>query len=178
VHAAFPTHVHPLLKGKLIRAINPAGFESEALRQFSDTLMNHYGFDSTELSSLNSLFTLPHESLFERQSDYKKQVLDEIKSRALGGQRVAAKYHPRNSEPDMLNLQAEGVTLLPAGISFEAMLPHFPKGMEVIGDVSSTLLTARWLRRDLQVTSIWNSKNVTLDALFTEIGIKRRGQAN
>jgi hypothetical protein len=133
--------------------------------------MQHYGFDGSGLGSLDALFTLPHESLFEKQPGYKKQVLQEIESRTNTGKRVAAKYHPRNSDPDLLNLQAEGVTLLPAGISFEAMLPHFSAGIEVIGDVSSTLLIARWLRDDLQVTAIGDSTESALSKLFNHLGI-------
>lgn len=174
VHAAFPDHVHPLLKGKQFSAINPDGFRSPALRDLSDSLMQYYGFDSSALGSLDTLFTLPHESLFEKESGYKDEVLAEINSRIASGKKVAAKYHPRNRVPDALNLQKEGVVLLPAGISFEAMLPHFSEGMEIVGDISSTLLIARWLREDLKVISIKESDNSLLSDLFKKIGVQMK----
>ncbi|MDO6806008.1 hypothetical protein Q4595_26360, partial [Wenyingzhuangia sp. 1_MG-2023] len=90
--------------------------------------------------------TLPHESLFEKDPAEKQRIMAILQQMMRGGTQVAAKYHPRNSGPDVLHLQAEGVTLLPAGISFEAMLPHLPNQCEIWGDVSSTLLIAKWLR--------------------------------
>jgi hypothetical protein len=46
-------------------------------------------------------------------------VLEQIRGLKDQGLPVAAKYHPRNSNPDALDLVAVGVELIPSGISFE-----------------------------------------------------------
>ena len=176
VHAAYPEHVHPLLKSKQLHALPAAGFTSHAMLSLSAALMQHYGFEPAVLKDLDVLFTLPHESLFEKNPAYKQQVLGEIQRLSGEGKRVAAKYHPRNSGPDVLGLQSDGVVLLPAGISFEAMLPHFNDAMEVMGDLSSTLLLCRWLRPGLTVTSVQPSNNqgqvdARFKALLSNIGV-------
>ena len=159
VHAAFPDHIHPLLKQKQSTPLNAAGFSSPAIQELSRLQMDHYGFDHSQLTHLDALFTLPHESLFEKDPGYKKRVLTVIKQLTASGKQVAAKYHPRNSSADAL----AGVTLLPASISFEALLPHLPESCEIWGDVSSTLLIPRWLRQDLPVYSLQKKADNTND---------------
>jgi hypothetical protein len=175
IHVAFPEHVHPLLKNKPCQQLNPEGFTSPALLALSSQLMQHYGFESQQLTQLDVLFTLPHESLFEKNQGYKQAVLGEIRRLQQEGKQVAAKYHPRNSGPDVLELQKDGVMLLPAGISFEAMLPHFDQQTEIWGDVSSTLLIARWLRKELtaRYMTINNFHENRLTPLFDKIGVKK-----
>ena len=157
--------------------LNAAGFSSPAIQELSRLQMDHYGFDHSNLTHLDALFTLPHESLFEKDPGYKKRVLEVIEQLTTSGKLVAAKYHPRNSSPDALGLSEAGVTLLPASISFEALLPHLQESCEIWGDVSSTLLIAKWLRRELVVNSIIpdGTKVTPLSSLFYNIGVKRQG---
>ena len=42
-------------------------------------------------------------------------------------------------------------TLIPSQVNFEALLLIFPTNKTIIGDFSSVLLNARWLRPDLRV---------------------------
>ena len=177
VHVAFPDHIHPLLKQKQSTPLRAAGFSSSAIQELSRLQMDHYGFDHSQLTHLDALFTLPHESLFEKDPGYKERVLAVIEQLTASGKQVAAKYHPRNSSADALGLSKAGVTLLPASISFEALLPHLPESCEIWGDVSSTLLIAKWLRRELVVNSIIldGTKVTPLSNLFDNIGVKRQG---
>lgn len=176
VHAAFPEHVHRLLQHKELHALPASGFTSNAMLSLSKALMQHYGFEPGILKDLDALFTLPHESLFNKNPAYKQRVLNEIQRLSGEGKRVAAKYHPRNSGPDVLGLQKEGVVLLPAGVSFEAMLPHIPGSCTVIGDVSSTLLISKWLRNELQAKSLkHDASNDELEQFFNNIGITQIG---
>jgi hypothetical protein len=173
VHAAFPEQIHPLLRGKQVHPLTASGFTSPAMLSLSAAMMAHYGFDPAALQQIDVLFTLPHESLFEKNPAYRQQVLQEIRRLDSEGKRVAAKYHPRNSGPDVLQLARDGVQLLPAGISFEAMLPHFQVHTEVWGDLSSTLLTAKWIRRELKVCSLLgNEPDARFVALLGNIGVQ------
>jgi hypothetical protein len=173
IHVAFPDLIDQRLKKKNIEALNNSAFTSDAMMQLSTDILTFYTFDSRKLSNLDALFTLPHESLFTNNSDYRDQVLAQIKGLKDKGLQVAAKYHPRNSDPDVLNLLSAGVELIPAGISFEAMLPLLPTKTHIIGDLSSTLLIARWLRPELKVTSIYTGEgDPDFNKLFRALNIE------
>ncbi|MCY0966362.1 polysialyltransferase family glycosyltransferase [Parathalassolituus penaei] len=172
VHVAFSEQIHPLLRDKKVHPLNAAGFTSPAMLSLSSAIMAYYGFDPASLRQIDVLFTLPHESLFEKNPDYRQQVLSYIQRLSAEGKHVAAKYHPRNSGPDILQLAKDGVQLLPADISFEAMLPHLPALCAIWGDVSSTLLIAKWLRQELAVYSMPSTGTSEFGELFRALGIQ------
>ena len=172
VHVAFPGLIDQRLKKKMVEPLNNNAFTSNAMMQLSTDILTFYAFDSAKLEHLDALFTLPHESLFTSNSSYRDQILVQIKDLKDQGLQVAAKYHPRNSHPDVLDLVAAGVELIPAGISFEAILPLLPKKTHIIGDLSSTLLIARWLRPELEVTSLFTGDgNPEFNKLFKALNI-------
>jgi hypothetical protein len=172
IHVAFPELIDDRLNKKVIMQLDHSAFTSDAMMQLSNDILMFYKFDSDKLADLDALFTLPHESLFTKNPDYRDQVLHLINNLKSKGQRVAVKYHPRNRVPDALDLLSAGVELIPAGISFEAILPLLPKKTHIIGDLSSTLLIARWLRPELEVTSVYTGDgNLGFNKLFRALNI-------
>jgi hypothetical protein len=172
VHVAFPDLIDQRLKNKIIEPLNHNAFKYTEMMQLSTDILNFYSFDTNKLSDLDALFTLPHESLFTSDSSYRDQILNQIKDLKDQGLNVAAKYHPRNGNPDGLNLLDAGVELIPAGISFEAILPLLPAKTHIIGDLSSKLLIARWLRPELEVTSLYTGNgNPEFNTLFSALEI-------
>lgn len=170
IHPAFPDLVHPLLRGKHITPLDASRFNSPAMLELSETMMLNNGVEPAALAEIDTFVTLPHESLFERDPDYKKRILAIIRQQSTQGKRVAVKYHPRNKQPDPLSLTAEGVCLLPSQVSFEALLPYLSDQCEVWGDLSSTMVMARWLRPTLKVTA-FTSEKPDFYKLFENIGI-------
>jgi hypothetical protein len=154
IHVAFPQLIDSRLKKKDIQQLDHKQFIGPDILQLSKSILDFYQVDSERFSSLDALFTLPHESLFNQNPGYRNTLLQQIDEMKSQGLKVAAKYHPRNSDPDVLKLAEAGVDLIPAGVSFEAILPLLPSSTHIIGDLSSTLLISRWLRPELQVTSI------------------------
>jgi hypothetical protein len=172
IHVAFPALIDDRLNKKVIMQLDHSAFTSDAMMELSNDILMFYKFNSDKLADLDALFTLPHESLFTKNPDYRDQVLHLISDLKSKGQQVAVKYHPRNSVPDALDLLSAGVKLIPAGISFEAILPLLPKKTHIIGDLSSTLLIARWLRPELEVTSVFTGDgNSGFNKLFRALNI-------
>jgi len=172
IHVAFPALIDQRLRKKIIEPLDNNAFTSEKMLQLSTDILTFYAFDSHKISNLDALFTLPHESLFTNNCDYRDQILSQLKDLTNQGLNVAAKYHPRNSSPDVLDLATAGVELIPAGISFEAILPLLPKKTHIVGDLSSTLLIARWLRPELKVTSVYSDEgNPEFHKLFRALNI-------
>lgn len=173
IHVAFPHLIDERLKQKNICQLDHKQFISPEVLQLSELILEFYNVSTLRLSSLNSLFTLPHESLFIKNPEYRDTIIKKINEMKAQGFNVAAKYHPRNSEPDILHLAEAGVDLLPAGVSFEAILPLLPNTTHIIGDLSSTLLIARWLRPELPVTSICSGEgNPDFIRLFNALNIE------
>lgn len=172
IHVAFPNLIDQRLRKKIIQPLDNNAFTSDSMMQLSTDILAFYAFDSNKLSNLDALFTLPHESLFTSDSGYRDKVVEQIYNLKSKGLQVAAKYHPRNSNPDALNLLSAGIELIPSGISFEAILPLLPTKTHIIGDLSSTLLIARWLRPELDVTSIYTGDgNPDFNTLFSALNI-------
>lgn len=154
IHVAFPGLIDERLQQKTICQLDHNKFISPEMLQLSESILDFYQVAAHRLTSLDALVTLPHESLFTQNPQYRTTLIQQINEMKEQGLTVAAKYHPRNSEPDILNLAEAGVDLLPAGVSFEAILPLLPSTTQIIGDLSSTLLIARWLRPELKVSSL------------------------
>lgn len=172
IHVAFPELIDPRLKRKVVHCLSALSFQSASLRQLSQMMLQENGVTEDQIRSLDVLITLPHESLFEKNSGYKEKILSLISE--LKGT-VAVKYHPRNGGEDALGLQRYGVQLLPSSVSYEAILPLLKNEAMVIGDVSSTLLLTRWLRPEIQAISYRNgTENKKFEQLFSDLGIQMR----
>jgi hypothetical protein len=157
-HLAFPKHSVPQLQDKVCRQIpdhlsNPA-FTSLAA-DYSDTL--------SETSKLDALIVLPHESV--RSAKTEQRLLQEGDEY----ERCGIKRHPRSESglPEGAAHMAE----VSARVPFELLLSGLKPECCIIGDVSSALLTARWLRPQLSVVCLAEQRNSLTD-LMSKIGIK------
>ncbi len=156
-YVAFPDLVHETLKQKVLHEINAKQFEADSMKSFSRNLLEKFDIDSNELGSLDIVITLPHASLVGDNSRYSGVMRRLVKDLSRQGKRVGIKYHPRQTGSDPLGLAREtGVVLLPAVLAFEVLLPGLGDAI-IIGDVSTTLLSSKWLRPTLRVIAIANS---------------------
>jgi hypothetical protein len=101
------------------------------------------------------------------------------------GRTEGVKYHPRQAEPDYLGLsQLRDVVVLPQGLALEYLYvlraaaagttDHHPIRF-VVGDVSTILLTARWLMPHACCISLARPLQMldpSLEALFNALGVQ------
>lgn len=175
IHVAFPELVHPILQTKVINHLDSNQFKSNELIELSKCILQQCQISSESLKGLDVLLTLPHESIFEKNTGYEhqiKELVSELQNKEL---HIAAKYHPRNSGDDLLNLKQSGVHIIPSAAVLEALLTVLPERAAVIGDMSSTMLITRWLREDMPVYYIKGSdKNLT--NILNKVGAKNISQ--
>ncbi|WP_417226716.1 polysialyltransferase family glycosyltransferase [Amphritea sp.] len=170
IHVAFPELIDSRLHAKEKHCLSAASFQADALQQLSQMMLQVNGVTKEQIHGLDVLITLPHESLFEKNTGYRDKILALIDG--LEGS-IAVKYHPRNSGEDALNLQPLGIKLLPSSISYEAILPLLSSDVTVVGDVSSTLLLTRWLRPEIKTVSYRNgTENKKFEQLFHDLNIE------
>lgn len=151
VYAAFPKLIHPLLRSKEIIGLKPEWLTSESLEDFSRQLLKAKNIQPENVKHIDVLLALPHESIIARNDDYRASMLSLVNKLQHMGKTVGVKYHPRDAHPDALRLQEKGCELIPAKVNFEALLLVLPTNLTIVGDFSSVLLNARWLRPDLKV---------------------------
>ncbi|MEW6238639.1 MAG: polysialyltransferase family glycosyltransferase [Candidatus Omnitrophota bacterium] len=157
---AFPEHVHPIIKKTIHHKASASLFSHSAIRSLSQQLLLASGMDITCLQNIDILLTLPHVTIMDRIPNYRPEMIKLVETITRNGGKAAIKYHPRQIGEDEIGLlKFQNTQLIPANASFEALLPSMPANIAIVGDISTTLLSARWLRDDLRVISIGCNAN-------------------
>lgn len=172
IYAAFPDFVDERLREKQVHQLDSSGFMSEEIGELCRLLLLQKGVSISDIKKIDGIITLPFESIYKADKNYKDRI-SKIIEEAKG--KIAIKYHPRDKVDDYFGFLDEDVILFPATVPFEAVLPVLRNGVKIFGDVSSTLLAARWLRPDLKVVSYRGAEvDPKLEELFVKIGIEIR----
>ena len=159
VYAAFPDLIHPLLKQKQVLDLQSVYEGNSCVKSFCSYLYERLSGTVGNISGIQCVLTLPHESIIDRITGYKDAIQEVVKQLQYSGLEVGVKYHPRNNNPDILDVKnIKGFHLLPYKVPFEAILPLLPPDVLVIGDVSSTLINSRWLKPGARLISVANDE--------------------
>jgi len=167
---AFPDSVIPALRQKHCHPL-PANLQRPEFRELARLCL---GDQPVDLSTLDGLLLLPHSSVLSENQPALGRWLDQC------GVDIAYKHHPRTDTTlqtagrarDLWHLP-ERARPLPAAAPMEILLPLLPQNCKICGDVSTALLTAKWLRPELNVTAVVR-KDTTMEwkALLTVLGIQ------
>ena len=111
---------------------------------------------SDQLSGLKALLLLPHDSVADDQS--KRTLAAWLSAR---GDHIAFKHHPRtvlneaSGDKALWQLPKTSQQVI-AGLPMEVLLPLLGSDCHIAGDVSTALLTTKWLRPELEVVAFAN----------------------
>ena len=152
VYAFFPEYLYQGLKNKQTQALKPEWYHSEIMLEFCKTILKFFNFNIPSLSSKDILLTLPHESIILGTPGYQQFIEQLVITHQEQGYRVLIKHHPRNIRENLLNLNDESIFIDPRPF-LESIIPLLNKAT-IIGDLSSTLLTAKWLSPKSQVEAV------------------------
>ncbi|MCD8521829.1 MAG: hypothetical protein LRY66_18140 [Saccharospirillaceae bacterium] len=167
---AFPASALPVLQSKPCKPL-PNNLQRPEFAQLAQMCL---GDNPLTLDSLNGLLLLPHSSVMSDQQQTLGQWLDNC------GADIAYKHHPRTRH----ELQSAGMATshwqlpararpVPAAIPMEMLLPLLPQHCKISGDVSTALLTAKWLRPELDVSAAVNAgTDASWQQLLTTLGIR------
>jgi hypothetical protein len=153
-----PSHAVAALQAKQCHVVDPKWFTSDQVKGLSKSVLSDYQVNDSVLQVLRSVgvfLLIPHPNNIKKMKDYESRIfkfLDFLKQQGIP---IAVKYHPRTPQVDPLKLvKGYNALLLPSGLAFEFILPFLKWQSHVVGDVGTALLTAQWLRPDLQVTAV------------------------
>jgi hypothetical protein len=172
-YLAMPSSAHPLLRKKELIAIKQEIFCSEEFLKVNDFLIASYdGLAKIDFLKVKVVLCLPHESLYLRNqtflSDISKAILKNCRATEL-----AIKAHPRSKNISVLKENFPGSISIPNTLAMELLLPNLTDHTSVIGDVSTALLTAKWLKPNIKVEAFEiNNIPKNLKVLFEKLGIK------
>ncbi|RUM92233.1 MAG: hypothetical protein DSZ27_03400 [Thiomicrospira sp.] len=146
------------LQKKQMHAINSKWFEIPSIRLFSGQVLANFGLNEYEQNNLKfvDLFLLiPHPNNIKKMDGYEYRVNAFLAQAKKSRLNVAIKYHPRSKGKDDLNLSERyDAHILPKDMAFEFILPLIDSNAIIVGDVSTVLLSVKWLRPDLEAVAV------------------------
>jgi len=161
---------------------------TDEMRRLAAEMVRLAGADSVTISRLEAIVTVSHSSVAAKLPQYRDAIARLVAKLIESGRTVGVKYHPRQAEPDYLGLTGSNrVVLLPQGLPLEYLYlltaPSSPGAsgvaggnlQVVVGDVSTTLLTARWLvprARCVSLARPLGLLDASLEGLFTAVGVQ------
>jgi hypothetical protein len=182
----FPALVRPELSGLEKVPVPRECLLARPMGLLAERMTEHAGGDVARLRRVDAVVAVSHSSVAERSSDYRPSMTALVRKLLAQGLTVGIKYHPRQAERDYLALADLGpVTVLPQGLPLEyVFLLHAADGdprtpprslRYVVGDVSTILLTARWLVPDACCISLARPLGMldeSLETLFTSLDVR------
>lgn len=148
IYAAFPKFISSALKTKTIHQL-PLNLQRSEFNQLSLLCLNDQQL-ITQITTIKCLILLPHHSVATNTS---LQRISEWANTIDGD--IAIKHHPRTTQGSIFSeLSIPCLLELPTQIPMEVMLPLLPTSCTIAGDISTALLTSKWLRPELKVCAI------------------------
>jgi hypothetical protein len=142
--ALHPQLLRTELRDREIRPFPAQALESPALRSLATALCAELGFDARSVPDHATVLPLSHSSYAQRNPDYQQMVAACARRLAGRAERLFVKYHPRETQPDYLDLCASGqARQIPRTLPAEClylMLRNQP--LTIVGGISTALLTA------------------------------------
>jgi hypothetical protein len=178
VKAIFPQLVRPDLRMKHVTSISRHALLELRNQDWPYEYLKTLGVRIAELNDLDAILIVAHSEFASQIPGYKQVIKDVLTAAKDQGLRVAIKYHPREPLGDFLSVgNADGVVILPQSLSIELVYILTPKQVRfVVGDISTSLLTAKWLLDNATVISIapllGQSDSQPLIKVFRELDIK------
>jgi hypothetical protein len=160
---------------------------NDEMRGIAGRMLQASNANIARIRTVDAVVTVSHSSVGSGSVAYRKGLAAIVGQLIRRGCRVGIKYHPREAEPDYLGLaRGDGVVGLPQGLPLEYLYilsatratgteDAFAPLRYVIGDVSTTLLTARWIVPDAHCISLarpLQMLDASLESLFMKIGVR------
>lgn len=173
---AFPALApQPPYHADRIRQLPRSWFANRAFLRLSLDAARAFGVDRAGLRDCDAVWVLPHSNQLRDDPAFAQALRRAVADAAARGSRIALKYHPRETDPDPGQLlQAGAGCVLPALVPMELLLPLLPGNAQLLGEGSTALLAAHWLRPDLQVADLGLARGgyaTRARALFARAGI-------
>lgn len=172
-YLASPKDAHSLLKTKELIALDQDIFVSKKFIEVNEFLIEKYDTLKTiNFDQINAVLCLPNESFYLKNPQFLQQIKTTILSH-FHSDNIAIKAHPKSKNMTLLANVFPNSIALPNTLGMELLLPKLSNDTVIIGDVSTALLTAKWLKPTVAVQAFEVNSDISkqLKALFHSVGI-------
>ena len=172
-YLAVPEEAHPLLKTKELIALDQEIFSSQAFLDVNAFLIQKYDtLNTINFSNVKAVLCLPNESFYLKNPQFLQQIKNTI-LKHFQPQNIAIKAHPKSKDMALLTQMFPESIALPNTLGMELLLPKLSNDTSIIGDVSTALLTAKWLKPKVTVQAFEVNSDMSkqLKKLFHSLGI-------
>jgi len=172
-YLAVPQDAHPLLKNKHLVALDQSVFSSKRFLQVNQFLIEKYDeLNNIDFSKIRAVICLPNESFYLKNSVFLQQIKNAI-TKEFNLSDIAIKAHPKSKNMSLLADIFPNSIQLPNTLGMELLLPKLTNDTCIIGDVSTALLTAKWLKPKVSVQAfeLNTAISINLKKLFNSLGI-------
>lgn len=169
---AFPAHAPNVYSA--IQPLPLAWFTHEGMTSLCRLAWQQHGLDVAQLANIDALFLLPHSNQWRATPALKDKLIAAVRTRLAMGHSVAVKYHPREVEDDALSLADSGASVLPKTLAAELFLPALSSDALLLGEGSTALLAAKWLKPAMHVRTLGAASGgyaQRAQSLFHKMGI-------
>jgi len=105
------------------------------------------------LKNIQALVVLTHESFYDDPLHHLDTTITQVRQHFQDSE-IAIKAHPRSSCSELYTQRYPNIKQIPNQIGTEVLIPTLDDQCTVIGDISSTLFTSRWLKPDARIVAI------------------------
>jgi hypothetical protein len=174
---AFPAETVDQDPARARHALARDWFTGRDFRRLSILAAREFLLEREALDACSVVVLLPHSKLLRGNQDLLLTLRRLAAAADACGRRVAIKYHPRERESDPFGLLGDGlpVLVLPKLLPMELMLPLLPSGGLLVGEGTTAVLAAQWLRPDLAVRDLGTGRGDyarRARALFERHGVR------
>lgn len=152
-------------------------FASQSIQELGLGLSSKMGATLETMSKLNVIdvcILVAHPNNILKMQNYQQKMEKFISSLTQRGLKVAIKYHPRVKEGDPLTLKDRVDFVIPSQLAFEFVLPQFKHDVTIVGDVGTSVLTAKWLKSQSSVFAVLYKDDpfqLSFAGLFSRLGV-------
>ncbi|HET8700576.1 MAG TPA: hypothetical protein VFL97_02790 [Nitrococcus sp.] len=152
--AVFPEHVRAELRHKPVHALPTMDCTLFDTLSWPRDYLRRLGI-GTEDIACERLYPLAQSSNFKALPDYRARMRAVILQENALLRRSAISYHPSEKKADVLGVSTQGVALIHHAVPAELIyLCNRRRLREVIGNIGTSLLSARWMLPEARVISL------------------------
>jgi len=173
-YLAVPKDAHPLLQTKELIELDQDVFSSEEFLEVNNFLIAKYDtLNAIDFPKVKAVLCLPNESFYLKNPAFLQQIRKTILLH-FQAEEIAIKAHPKSKDLALLTKVFPKSIPLPNTLGMELLLPKLSDNTSIIGDVSTALLTAKWLKPKVTVQAFEMNSDISknLKRLFNSLGIK------
>ncbi|MDN5871345.1 MAG: hypothetical protein L0H73_11575 [Nitrococcus sp.] len=175
--AVFPEQVRAELRHKTVHALPSMDYTLFDALSWPRDYLRRIGVRAEDIAC-ERLYPLAQSSNFNALPDYRERMREIILQESATQYHCAISYHPSEKKPDVLGVSAQGITLIHHAVPAE-LIYLFNRGRlsEVVGNIGTPLLTARWMLPEVRVVSLMNHLELhdpPFECTLRAIGVEMR----